>query len=461
MINGIGLADADRAHVMHPCTPLRDYATGASKATVIAKASGVYVYDLDGNQFLDGLSGLYCVHVGYGRKEIADAIYSQGEKVAYYHTHAGHTNEPTIHLSQKLCSMARMGPARVCYGLSGSDANETAIQIAWQYNTLLGRPRKKKIVACRQSCHGTSMVAGLAGRPVFDSASDHLSAPFLHTVTPHFYRFASPHMSEESFAQHCAAELEATIVREGPDTVAAFITEPVLTMGGVITPPKGYWREIRAVLEKYDVLLILDEVVSGFGRLGTAFGSDMFEIEPDLMTVAKGLTSGYLPLSALLIGGKVWRVLEDASRPGSQFYRGNTYSAHPLCAAAALANLGILENENLVENARMVGAYLQKRLRDEFGMHPMVGEVRGAGLLAGVEFVADKENKRPFRADRRVAQQIAAACRQRGLIARALPYGDVLGFAPPLVVSVEEIDLLVDRFKGAVSEVASGMGYLE
>ena len=251
-------------------------------------------------------------------------------------------------------------------------------------------------------------------------------------------------MSETEFSQHCADELEKMILAEGPETVGAFIGEPVMGTGGLIPPPEGYWDAVQKVLRKYEVILIADEVVCGFGRVGTPFGSHLYGMHPDLITVAKGLTSGYLPLSGVIVGERVWKVIEH----------GWTYSGHPLCAAAGLANLDILERENLTENARDTGLYLQEQFKNSFENHPLVGEVRGVGLLAALEFVADKSKKIRFEADWKVGAKVSAACLEQNLIARAMPNGDILGFAPPLSITKKEVDDIVTRTTKALNSVA-------
>jgi L-2,4-diaminobutyrate transaminase len=285
---------------------------------------------------------------------------------------------------------------------------------------------------------------------------DHMDLPLpgiLHTGVPHHYWGAEPGEAEEAFARRRAAELDALIVREGPETVAAFIAEPVLGTGGLTPPPKSYWREIQQVLRRHDVLLIADEVICGFGRTGRDFGSQLYDMEPDLVTVAKGLTSGYMPLSAAIVGEKVYSVMEEGAERVGAFSHGYTYSGHPIAAAAANAVLDICEKEQLTDRAHRVGAYLQKRLRQSFSSLDIVGEVRGVGLLAGVEFVADRERKQRFDPALKVGARISKAARDRGLIARAMPHGDILGLAPPLVVSEAEIDEIVAIAVDAAQQV--------
>lgn len=434
----------DRAHLFHPSTNLKAHARGETPNRIVEGGEGVYITDRDGRKSLDAFAGLYCVNVGYGRQEIADAIHRQAQKLAYYHAYAGHASEPAIELSRRIVEKAPAGMSRVYYGLSGSDANETQIKLVWYYNNIRGRPEKKKIVSRMRGYHGSGIMTGsLTGLPLFHQAFDLPLEPILHTHCPHYWKHAGPGMSERDYARWCAAELEKLILDEGPDTIAAFIGEPVLGTGGIIPPPEGYWTEIQKVLKAHDILLIVDEVVTGFGRLGTWFGSEYYGIEPDLMTVAKGLTSAYLPLSGVIVHDKVWQVLEEGAERFGPIGHGWTYSAHPVCAAAALANLDILERDGILENVQETGAYFQTRLRETFADHPIVGEVRGVGMLAALEFVADKDNKTPFDPDLKIGPSVAAACLEQGLIARAMPHGDILGFAPPLIVSRSEIDDII------------------
>ncbi len=446
----------DRAHLFHPSTHLKNHAHGLTPCRILRGGEGVYVTDRDGQRSLDAFAGLYCINVGYGRQEIADAVHRQMQELAYYHAYVGHSSEPAIELSERIIELAPAGMRRVYYGLSGSDANETQIKLVWYYNNVLGRPEKKKIIARERGYHGSGLMTGsLTGLPVFHKAFDLPLAPVRHTLCPHYWKYARPGESELDFSRRCAAELEKLILAEGPETVAAFIGEPAMGTGGLIPAPEGYWAEIQKVLDKYDVLLIADEVVTGFGRLGTWFGSDYYGMRPDLITIAKGLTSAYLPLSGVIIGDKVWQVLEQGSDRFGAIGHGWTYSAHPTCAAAGLANLDILEREDLPGNVREVGPYLLAALRAAVADHPIVGEVRGVGMLAAIEFVEDKAARRFFEPAGKVGAAVAAACLERGMIARAMPHGDIVGFAPPLTLSRAEADRIAAIAKAAVEAVAT------
>jgi L-2,4-diaminobutyrate transaminase len=453
--NTENLEAADRAHVFHPSTNLKAHAHGEAPCRIVEGGEGVYITDREGRRSLDAFAGLYCVNVGYGRKEIADAVHRQMQELAYYHAYVGHSSEPTIELSRRIIEVAPKGMSRVYYGLSGSDANETQIKLVWYYNNVLGRPEKKKIISRERGYHGSGLMTGsLTGLPVFHKAFDLPLARVLHTLCPHHWKYAHAGESERDFSRRCAAELEQLILAEGPETVAAFIGEPAMGTGGLIPAPEGYWAEIQNVLRKYDVLLIADEVVTGFGRLGTWFGSDYYGMQPDLITVAKGLTSAYLPLSGVIVSEKVWQVLEQGSDQLGAIGHGWTYSAHPTCVAAALANLDIIEREDLAGNVREVGPYLLRSMREALADHPLVGEVRGVGLLAAVEFVADKAARRFFEPQGKVGATVAAAALERGMVARAMPHGDILGFAPPLTLSRAEADQIVEITKSAVEAVA-------
>jgi len=451
----LALDEIDRRTVFHPSTHLKNHAHGtAGSPRIIDHGDRIHVTDTNGNRLLDAFAGLYCTNVGYNRQEITRAISAQAEKLAFYHAYVGHSHEPMIRLSERLIRMAPAGMSKVYYGSSGSDANETHAKLVWYYNNILGRPAKKKIIARHRGYHGSSVTSGsMTGLPVFHNAFDLPIPQVKHTTTPHWYRQHADGESEAEFSRRCAEELEQQILAEGAETVAAFIAEPVLGTGGLVPPPANYWAEIQPVLKKYDVLLIADEVVTGFGRIGSDFGSDHYAIEPDLMTVAKGLTSGYLPLSGAIVGDRVWAVLEQGADEMGPIGHGYTYSAHPLCCAAANANLDIIENEGLTDNARTTGAYLQERMQATFGEHPLVGEARGVGMLAALEFMADRDKRIPFDGGLKVGARVADACLERGMIARAMPHGDILGFAPPLVTNREEVDVIVDTTRAAIDAV--------
>ena len=439
----------DRDHFFHPSTHLASHARGETPTRIVTGGSGVFIEDRDGNRLLDAFAGLYCVNVGYGRAEIAEAIAAQARELAYYHAYVGHGTEASITLARMILERAPKGMSKVYFGLGGSDANETNVKLVWYYNNILGRPEKKKIVSRWRGYHGSGLVTGsLTGLALFHEKFDLPLDRILHTEAPYFYRRPDPAMDEAAFVAHCVAALEELIAREGADTIAAFIGEPVLGTGGIVPPPDGYWPAIQAVLDRHDILLIADEVVTGFGRLGSMFGSDHYGIRPDIITIAKGLTSAYAPLSGSIVGDRVWKVLERGTDENGPIGHGWTYSAHPICAAAGIANLELVDSLGLVANAAGTGAHLNAALRDALADHPNVGEVRGEGMLAAIEFVEDRETRRFFDPARKVGPRIAAE-----LLARAMTQGDILGFAPPLCLTPAEADTIVAATAAAVAAV--------
>lgn len=448
------LENWDRGNFFHPSTHLADFARGDMPNRVLKGGEGVFIEDINGNRLLDAFAGLYCVNVGYGRQKVIDAITQQANELAYYHAYVGHGTEASITLSKMILDRAPDHMSKVYYGLSGSDANETNIKVVWYYNNVLGRPRKKKIISRWRGYHGSGLMSGsLTGLHLFHKQFDLPFDQVIHTEAPYYYLREDSSLSEEEFSAHCAQELETLILSEGADTIAAFIGEPALGTGGLVPPPKGYWEAIQKVLNKHDILLISDEVVTGFGRLGSMFGSEHYGMKPDIITIAKGLTSAYAPLSGSIISDKVWKVLEQGTDEFGVFGHGWTYSAHPIGAAAGVANLELVDQLNLVGNAAETGAYFKQAMQDAIGDHPHVGEVRGEGLLCSVEFVDDKASRKRYEPLGAVGGKLAAALLKRGVIARAMPQGDILGFAPPLCITPQECDQVVSALKDAVTEV--------
>ena len=441
----------DRENFFHPSTHLAEFARGDAPQRVITGGSGVFIEDRDGTRLLDAFAGLYCVNVGYGRPEIAEAIAAQAKELAYYHAYVGHGTEASITLAKMILDRAPAGMSKVYFGLGGSDANETNVKLVWYYNNILGRPEKKKIISRWRGYHGSGLMTGsLTGLELFHKKFDLPLAQVIHTEAPYYFRRPDTAMSEADFTAYCVAELEALIASEGAETIAAFIGEPVLGTGGIVPPPEGYWAAIQEVLAKHDILLIADEVVTGFGRLGSMFGSEHYGLRPDIITIAKGLTSAYAPLSGSIVGDKVWQVLEQGTDELGPIGHGWTYSAHPIGAAAGVANLKLIDELGLVDNAGTVGAYLTAALRDRLAEHPKVGEIRGEGMLAAVEFVADRESRQFFDASEKIGAKVAAALLAEGVIGRAMPQGDILGFAPPLCLSEAEADQIADATAAAV-----------
>ncbi len=444
----------DRDTFFHPSTHLAEFARGNIPQRVIAGGSGCHIVDRDGTKMLDGFAGLYCVNIGYGRQEVAEAISAQAKELAYYHSYVGHGTEASITLAKMILDRAPDHMSKVYFGLSGSDANETNIKLVWYYNNILGRPEKKKIISRWRGYHGSGLMTGsLTGLSLFHNKFDLPLAQVIHTDAPYYFRRSDRSMSEAEFVAHCAAELESLIEREGADTIAAFIGEPVLGTGGIVPPPAGYWDAIQPILDKHDILLIADEVVTGFGRLGTMFGSEHYGMKPDLITIAKGLTSAYAPLSGSIVSKKMWAVLEQGTDENGPIGHGWTYSAHPIGAAAGVANLKLLDDLNLIANARAVGTYLNTQMQDALGNHPNVGEIRGEGMLCAIEFVADRDACTFFDPSAKVGPSIAAALFDQGVIGRAMPQGDILGFAPPFCLSYAEADEIVAKTKIAIDQV--------
>ncbi len=458
MLTNDQLAQWDRDNFFHPSTHLAQHARGETPTRVIKTASGVYIEDRDGNQLLDAFAGLYCVNAGYGRSEISDAIAAQAKELAYYHSYVGHGTEASITLSKMILDRAPANMSKVYFGLGGSDANETNVKLIWYYNNILGRPAKKKIISRWRGYHGSGLVTGsLTGLELFHKKFDLPLPQVIHTEAPYYYRRDDLDMSEAQFTAHCVAALEEMIACEGADTIAAFIGEPVLGTGGIVPPPVGYWPAIKAVLEKHDILLILDEVVTGFGRLGSMFGADHYGVEADIITIAKGLTSAYAPLSGSIISDKVWRVLEQGTDENGPIGHGWTYSAHPIGAAAGVANLKLLDDLNLITNAGEIGGYLKQSLVQALGDHPNVGDIRGEGLLCAVEFVEDRADRKFFDPARKIGPTISATMfAQDRVIARAMPQGDILGFAPPFCITRDEVDKVVAATVAGLKTVLGG-----
>ena len=448
------LSQWDHDHFFHPSTHLGQFARREMGNRIITGAEGVHITDREGNRSLDAFAGLYCVNVGYGRTEIAEAIAKQAHELAYYHSYVGHGTKASITLSRMIAERAPEGMNHVYYGQSGSDANETNIKLVWYYNNILGRPQKKKIISRWRGYHGSGLMTGsLTGLGLFHNKFDLPLSQVVHTEAPYYYRRDDLSQTEAQFTAHCAAELEALIEREGPDTIAAFIGEPVLGTGGIVPPPAGYWEAIQTVLNKHDILLISDEVVTGFGRLGSMMGSDHYGMKPDLITIAKGLTSAYAPLSGSIVSDKMWTVLEQGTDENGPIGHGWTYSAHPIGAAAGVANLELLDRLDLISNAAAVGGYLNTAMTAALGDHPNVGEIRGEGMLCAVELVNDRDDRVYFDAADKVAPRIVARMLELGVIARAMPQGDIIGFAPPFCLSQAEADQVVGVTHRAITDV--------
>ena len=438
----------DLKHLLHPNTNLKLYhQTGP---VVLERARGVYVWDNRGRQLLDGLAGLWCTALGYGEEELIRAAEEQLRKLSYSPLFVGRTNEPSVLLAEKLKSMVPFDTGRVFFGLSGSDANDTQVKLIWYYHNLIGKPEKKKIISRWRGYHGTTIGAGsLTGLPPFHQHFDLPLPAVLHTDSPYYYRHARDGESETEFTDRLAGNLETLIQREGPETIAAFIAEPVQGAGGVIVPPAGYFRKIQDILDKYGILLIDDEVICGFGRTGRAFGAETFDMRPATMSVAKSLTSAYLPLSAVLIPESMYEPMIEASGAVGTFGHGFTYSGHPVCAAVALRNLELMEERDLFAHAAAMTTIFQQRLR-ALGDHPLVGDARGVGLMGGIELVADKRTKARFEASRGAGALCSTLAEANGLLVR--PLGDTLAICPPLIIAADQVHELFDKLEKALDE---------
>ena len=438
----------DVAYYLHPFTNLSLHEKEGP--LVIARGEGVYVYDEEGNRYIEGLGGLWCASLGFNEERLVEAATRQLRKLPYYH-HFGHkSTEVGIELAEKLISLAPAPMSKVLFTNSGSEANDTAVKLIWYYNNAIGRPEKKKIISRIKGYHGVTIAsASLTGLPHLHRDFDLPIARILHTDCPHHYRFGRPGESEEAFATRCAESLEALIVKEGPETVAAFIAEPVMGAGGVITPPRTYFDKVQKVLRKHDVLFVVDEVICGFGRTGKLFGSETYGLKPDMVTIAKQLSAGYLPIAALMINDKFYRAMVKESEKIGTFGHGYTYGGHPVPAAVALEVLRIYEERDILGHVRRVAPRLQEGLR-RLGGHPLVGDARGVGLMGGLELVKDKASREPFQPSDGVGFYAARRAQAHGVITRGM--GDTLGFCPPLIIREAEIDDMLARVAKALDD---------
>lgn len=449
------LQDLDRRHHLHPFTDSK--ALHATGTRVIRRGEGVYVWDNDGRRLLDGMSGLWCVNVGYGRPELVAAAADQMSELAYYNSFFNSSTPAAIKLGAFLADIAPEGLEYVFFNNSGSEANETAIKAARFYWSLLGRPSKKLILAREYAYHGVTMVTASVSGLVDMHPQAGLPLPGLVERVEGAYWFQhGADVSPEEYARRLVEGFERRIREVGAENIAAFIGEPVYGAGGVMTPPPGYWPAISRVCRENDILLIADEVVCGYGRTGRWFGSQTYDLAPDIMSTAKGLTSGYLPMSATLLHERVARVIIEQ---GGEWVHGFTYSGHPVCAAVALKNLEILRDEGIVDRVRDdIGPYFQARLRDLLD-HPLVGEARGVGMVAALELVKNPATREMFDPDVRIAYRVREACFRRGLIIRAAR--NCMMMAPPLVISRAEVDEFMDLLRASLDEVLSTLTAVE
>ena len=441
------LATRDVETLVHPYVNLSSFRE--SGPLIIERGQGVFVYDSEGKPYIEGMAGLWCTALGYGNEELVEAATAQMRKLSFAHLFTGKSHDPAIELAELLKEIAPVPISKTFFCNSGSEANDTQVKLVWYLNNALGRPRKKKIISRVKAYHGVTVAAAsLTGLPGNHGDFDVPLPGFLHAGCPHHYRFAQDGESEEAFATRLAAELDAMIEKEGPDTVAAFIAEPVMGAGGVIVPPQTYFEKIMPVCDKHDVLMIGDEVICGFGRLGTMFGCEKLGFRPHSLSIAKAMSSAYLPIAAVMIPELMYEALLTESRKLGAFGHGFTYGGHPVSAAVALKAIEIYMRDRIVEMAAERAGQFQARLA-ALNAHPLVGEARGMGLIGGVELVADKRSKRSFAAEHGVGGRAVAFAEAEGLLVRAV-IGDVLTLCPPLIIGEAEVDALFDRLTRAL-----------
>lgn len=446
------LIKRDAEVLLHPSSSITDLIENGPK--MVVGAQGRHVVDAEGRHLLDAMAGLWCVNVGYGRDELGEAMKVASNQLGFYHSFTNASNPWQVELADKLLQLTPNNMGKVFFGTSGSDCNDTLIKIAWHYHALKGNNKKTKIIARDQAYHGTSIsTASLTGLTGFHKEFP-IPLDFVVRVDcPHYYSQAIDDETEEQFCDRLINNIEAMIEREGADTLAAFFAEPIMGAGGIIVPPQDYYPRLGKLLKQHDILFVADEVICGYGRLGAWFGSTEFGIEPDMIASAKGLTSGYFPLSAAFLTDEIWEVLKLGSEQIGAFMHGYTYSGHPVGAAVALANIEIMERENLIDKAKVSGKYLHEQLQSLMNL-PNVGEVRGQGLIAGIQLVTDKASRQaPDQADALPAK-ITALMREKGVIVRPLASIGTLAVSPPLNITKDEIDTLVSALSESISSFA-------
>jgi 4-aminobutyrate--pyruvate transaminase len=449
---GNSLASRDIASLVHPYTNLKVHQTEGP--LVITRGEGVYIYDETGKEYIEGLAGLWCTSLGFNEKRLAEAAMRQMQALPTYHIFAHKSHEPGIELAERLLAIAPVPMSKVFFANSGSEANDTAIKLVWYYNNAIGRPQKKKILSRVRAYHGVTIAtASLTGLPGNHRDFDLPIAGIVHADCPHYYGQAQPGESEAAFSTRLAENLEKLILKEGPETVAAFIAEPVMGAGGVLLPPAGYFEKIQPILKKYDILFIVDEVICGFGRTGNMFGTETFKLQPDMITVAKALSSAYLPISGLMINERIWQAMVENSAKIGSFGHGYTYSAHPVAAAVAIETLKIYEERDILSHIRKVAPAFQAGLQ-RFTSHALVGEAQGVGLIGAIQLVANKSSKTYFDPAAAVAPAFARAAQERGLIVRPL-FGDRVALCPPLIISEAQIGEMYRRFGQALEDTTA------
>jgi 4-aminobutyrate--pyruvate transaminase len=447
------LSQRDVAAVLHPWTDLA--ANERYGPTIIVRGSGVFVYDEHGRGYLEGIAGLWCASLGFGDEELIETAAAQMRRLSFYHSAIDKSSPPVIELCERLKEIAPGAMSKTFLTCTGSDANDTQLKLLWNFNNAVGRPAKKKVISRLGAYHGATIAsASLCGDPRKQVDFDLPLPQVRFAGCPHYYRHAREGETELEFSTRLAAELDALILREGPDTVAAFIAEPVMGAGGVIPPPRGYFEQVQRVLARYDVRLIVDEVVCGFGRTGAPWGSNVYGIVPDSVTCAKALSAGYAPIAAVMVDETMYSALLERSATHGPLAHGFTFGGHPVPAAIALRVLELMEERDVLGHVRRVAPHFQRRLHGLLE-HELVGEARGVGMLGAVELVADRDTRAPFPARLAIGNRCAAACRRNGLIVRAL--GDTIAICPPLIISAEEVDLLFDRLERGLRETAAGL----
>jgi 4-aminobutyrate---pyruvate transaminase len=444
-------AARDIQNVLHSYTDHVAHRTNGP--LVISRGEGVRVWDEAGKEYIETMAGLWSASLGFANERLAQAALKQMRQLAFYHSFTSRSHEPMIELAEMLIARSPVPMSKVFFANSGSEANDSAMKMVWFLNNAWGRPEKKKIISRIKGYHGVTIAsASLTGLPYNHKYFDLPIAGVLHTMCPHHYHGAEPGESEEDFATRCANELEALILREGPETIAAMFGEPVMGAGGVIIPPRTYWQKVQAVLKKYDVLLVADEVICGFGRTGNYWGSQTYDITPDILVCAKALSSSFLPISAVMVNERVYQGLADGSHTLGTWGHGFTYSGHPVPAAVAIETLKIYDEMDIVSHVRRVGPHMQRALRERFAEHPLVGEVRGVGIVAAIELVADKAKHENFPPAMKMGGKLVKLGEEHGLILRTLS-GDTIAFSPPLVITEAEVDEMLERFGRALDDL--------
>ncbi|MGN7295440.1 aminotransferase [Rhizobium sp. SAFR-030] len=448
------LRSRDMAYHFHSQTnPRRHEGDGP---LVIAKGEGCYVVDELGNRYLEGMGGLWCASLGFENERLAEVAATQMKTLATYHTFNHRSNNPCVDVVEQVAELSPIPGSKVFLVNSGSEANDTMVKLAWYYNLARGKPSKRKIISRKGAFHGsTVMGAALGGLPHMHKSFNLPGLNVVFAEKPHFYKNGLPGETEEAYCDRLIADLESLIAAEGADTIAAMIAEPIMGAGGVVSPPAGYFPRVREILTRNDILLLSDEVVCGFGRSGNWFGCDTFGFVPDMMSIAKGLSSGYVPIAAAVIGDHVYQTVADEADRIGVFGHGFTYSGHPVTAAVAAEVLRTYREMDVPGRARELGARLFERLEAAIGNHPLVGEIRGAGFLAGIELVADRSARTPFDPALKVGALVERRCRAHGVMIRNM--GDVISICPPFVMTMSQVDELVTGIAAALDDVTGEM----